>query len=331
MQKERYKNTKEKTFHETEKTIPAEIPKQISKESSQEILEKLRRMLAELNLLDDFLFFKMLNHPEFGEAFSKALLEAIFQRKFGRLRVIPQKVYYGSDVDKHGARLDVYLEEGIENDTVLTWETIYDVEADLKNTEKDKKTLPKRMRFYHSIIDADSLKSGMDYSHLKKVVVIMITPFDPFGYDHMIYTIKNSCMEIPDLPYDDGARTIFLYTKGKKGDVSKELREFLEYMEDTREENVKNETLENIHKMVEIVKRDKGVTLEYMKIFEREQMLREQGREWGREEGREEERANTERERQRADFLEAKLKELLGEDSVFFKNQLSTQTPKGNL
>ena len=61
------------------------------------------------------------------------------------------------------------------------------------------------------------------------------------------------------------------------------------------EENAKNNTLLGIHQMVNRVKRDKGVSLEYMKIFEREQMLRE--------EGREEERVNTEREKQRADQL----------------------------
>lgn len=55
--------------------------------------------------------------------------------------------------------------------------------------------------------------------------------------------------------------------------------------------------------MIEVVKRDKGVTLEYMKIFEREQMLRE-------------ERVNTERERQRAERAEAKLRELLGDKEL---------------
>ena len=67
----------------------------------------------------------------------------------------------------------------------------------------------------------------------------------------------------------------------------------MHYLEDTREENAANEDLKKIHEMVEKVKRDSGVTKEYMKIFERERMLIE--------EGREAERANTERERQRAD------------------------------
>ena len=48
--------------------------------------------------------------------------------------------------------------------------------------------------------------------------------------------------------------------------------------------------------MVMPVKHDKEVTLSFMKIFEREEMIRQQGRK--------EEQANTERERLRADFAE---------------------------
>ena len=61
--------------------------------------------------------------------------------------------------------------------------------------------------------------------------------------------------------------------------------------------------------MVNLVKQDEEVSLQYMKIFEREEMLIEQGRK--------EEQANTELERQRAekekaraDQLEKELQEL---------------------
>lgn len=63
-----------------------------------------RKRLEELNLLDDFLFGSMVTHPEIGEKFIRELLQIIFCRKFGKLTVIPQKTYYGSDTDKHGTR-----------------------------------------------------------------------------------------------------------------------------------------------------------------------------------------------------------------------------------
>ena len=41
----------------------------------------------------------------------------------------------------------------------------------------------------------------------------------------------------------------------------------------------------SIHRMVQTVKQDKEVSLEYMKILERERMIREEGREEGRRDG----------------------------------------------
>ncbi len=53
------------------------------------------KKLEELNLVDDFLFGAVLSYPEIGEEFARKLLETVFERKFGKLTVIPQKVYYG--------------------------------------------------------------------------------------------------------------------------------------------------------------------------------------------------------------------------------------------
>jgi len=251
-----------------------------------------KRKLEDLNLLDDFLFGSMLTYPGIGEKFARALLRAIFGREFGRLTVIPQKIYYGSDTDLHGTRLDVYLEEELPDEANIA----YDVEPNQSDDPESILALPKRIRFYHAKIDARCLKSGEKYTSLKNVVVIMIMPFDPFCLNRMVYTIRNMCQEVPELPYDDGARTLFLYTRGTEGDPPKELRQFLHYMEKSLEENAKNETLRSIHEMVKLVKQDEEVSLEYMKIFEREEMLVNQGRNLERE--------NTERERKRAEAAE---------------------------
>ena len=49
---------------------------------------------------------------------------------------------------------------------------------------------------------------------MKQVYVIFICNYDPFGYDRVLYTIKNRCLEEPEMEYDDGSETIVLYTKG---------------------------------------------------------------------------------------------------------------------
>ena len=170
---------------------------------------------------------------------------------------------------------------------------IYDLEPDQNNKSKSIMAFPKRVRFYHAIIDSRSLKAGEDFGKLKNVYVIFICNYDPFGYDRIKYTIKNTCIEAPEMPYEDGAQTIVLYTKGKNGDISEELRQFLIYMENTTKENAVNEELKEIQEMVDTVKQDGEVSLAYMKGFERDMLMYE--------EGREEERKNTERERERAE------------------------------
>lgn len=189
-----------------------------------------KRTLKNLNLLDDFLFGTLVSHKEFGEAFCRELLQTIFQRKFGKLKVIPQRQYYGDDTGNHGTRLDVYLEE---DSVELEPEALYDLEAENAKDKNKRQNLPKRARFYRAIVDGHSLASGEDYGTLKDVYIIIILPYDPFDRDRLIYTIRNMCQEDPSMPYEDGARTIFLYTKGKKGNISKELQELLHYMEDT--------------------------------------------------------------------------------------------------
>ena len=237
-----------------------------------------KRTLKELNLLDDFLFGSMVTYPGIGEEFSRELLRIIFQKDFGKLIVVPQKVYYGSDTDKHGTRLDVYLEEDVSGLPYLSTTTIYDVEPDQNDDTESIFALPRRVRFYHAKIDGRSLKSGESYRVLKNVIIIMIMPYDPFQLDRMVYTIQNRCIEEPDMPYDDGATTLFLYTKGTKGNPSIELQQLLHYMEHTQDSYATNEDLKKIQQMVDIVKQDEEVSLEYMKIFEREEMLINQGR-----------------------------------------------------
>lgn len=153
------------------------------------------------------------------------------------------------------------------------------------------------------------MKSGEDYRNLKNVIVIMITSYDPFGEDQMIYTVRNMCEELPDMPYDDGSKTLYLYTKGMKGNPSKPLRQLLKYMEHTTEENAATAELQAIQKMVRDVKQEKGVSLAYMKIFEREAMLIEQGRREEREKTLAE-KARADAEKAQANRLEMELQQL---------------------
>lgn len=239
-----------------------------------------RKTLEELNLIDNFLFGLMMTNPEVNEAFARKIVKVILGKQIERIQVVPQKIFYGTDTAYHGTRLDVYIEE--ENNkqgdgSDIVEESVFDIEPEKKNDKVIVNALPKRVRFYHAKIDAETLKSGEDYGMLKKVYVIFIMPFDPFGLNRMVYTIKNSCVEEPEMPYDDGATTIFLYTKGKVGVPSGELEAFLRFFEKTKEENVVNEDLQEIENMVNRVKKDRKAGIDYMKYYEEQAMIKREG------------------------------------------------------
>ena len=179
------------------------------------------------------------------------------------MEIVAQKVYSGMDTDLRGARLDLYVEENdcAKMDAAYN-DSIYDLEPDRNNKVSMVKAFPKRARFYHATIDRHILKSGEEFGNLKNVYVIFLCNYDPFGYDRMQYTIKNMCVE------------------------------------DTDHVHAVSDTLRELQEMVDIVKHDGEVSLAYMKWFEHDRMMME--------EGREEERKNIERERLRAENAEAR-------------------------
>lgn len=282
-------NEKKKTVKESAAGKETARKKTAKEKTAEE--QAAKKKLAEMNLLDDFLFGAVVTYPQVGEQFVRVLLKTIFGREFKHLSVTAQKVLYGSDTDRHGARLDVYLEPEVEDFEERA--TVYDIEPDRNDSASDKRELPRRMRFYHAKITARSLNSGAGYDELKNVVIIMIMPYDPFGLGHMVYTVKNKCVEIPEMEYEDGASTLFLYPKGTRGVPNEELRQLLHYMEDSTNVNAVNEDLCKLHKMVKTVKNDPEVVARHMigYLMRQEELNRmrkevAEGRAEGRAEGK---------------------------------------------
>lgn len=112
--------------------------------------------------------------------------------------------------------------------------------------------------------------------------MIFITPFDPFGYNRMVYTIKNYCVEQPDMEYEDGAMTIFLYTKGSVGNYSEDLQKFLTYFEESTDENAVTDDLRELQSMVSQIKDNRKVGLSYMRAYEEKELLKRIYHEEGR-------------------------------------------------
>lgn len=246
------------------------------------------RRLEDLNLMDDFLFQEMLMQEDIGEEFCRILLSTILGRPFRRVKVIPQKSIPGPNTNLHCIRIDAYIEDLSEEETLpgihmsdaRVVSDIYDIEP---NNTYEKETLPRRTRYYHSLIDAQLLEKGIDYGRLPNVTTIIILPYDPFGQNRMLYTFKMQCTEDSSVAYNDGTTKIFLYTRGKGS--GKALRDMLNYMQETTDDNVTNQDIEAVHRLVRKVKQNQEVGINYMKSWEREAYIRNEGKTEGKSEG----------------------------------------------
>lgn len=104
----------------------------------------------------------------------------------------------------------------------------------------------------------------------------------------MVYTIENHCVEDASVRYDDGVKKIFLYTKGTEGNPGRELQDMLKYMEESTEENVTNPDIEKVHQFVQKIKHKAETGVNYMKSWEWDEMIREEGLKQGLEQARQE-------------------------------------------
>ena len=232
--------------------------------------------LKDLNLTDRFLFDEVMEDKQTH----RDVLEIIFQREIPlleengtekELRVFPLS---------RSIRMDVFA---------------VDKEDKIYNTEmqqKKRNDLAKRSRYYQSMIDTSLLEPGIpSYNLLKDSYIIMITPFDLFGYGRYQYTFETGCREEPGCILEDGAVRIFLNTRGTNPEeVPQELVDLLHYLEHTTDEEAEktdSQRIRRIHSHVCKVKSSEEIGVKYMQAWEEKYYEREEGREEGIKEGME--------------------------------------------
>ena len=187
----------------------------------------MRRKLEELNLIDDYLMSCVAGDPFVGEACIRKILSVLLGREIAHVRVTAQRVFPGTDTDLRGIRMDVEVEEFTETDGAENVASVYDIEPHNIRTTN----LPHHNRFYQAKIDSRRLPSGeRDFSKLPDLYVIMITSFDPFGKNRMVYTFRNRCLEDPEVEYQDGLTFVYFYTGGTNGG-SQAIKNMLNYIQ----------------------------------------------------------------------------------------------------
>ena len=233
-------------------------------------MEQKQKTLKDLNLLDRFLFSQAADDPDT----MRDMLEIILGREVV-LKLLPQteKEQRTHPLNRY-VRLDVWAMDEEER--------IYNTEVQREDTGN----LPKRSRFYQALIDSNLLKPGeVGFQSLNPVYIILICPFDLFGYGLYRYTFQMQCKEVPGLSLQDDAVRIFLNTRGQRTEgVSQELIELLRYMEHTTEEvsaSCTSERIHNIQKRIRTIKSSEKIGVKYMQAWEEKILDQEKARKEG--------------------------------------------------
>ena len=261
-------------------------------------LLQYKKQWENLRLDDDFLFGKVMQDPKL----CKELLQRILpDMKITRVTFPEVQKTIRPDMDAKSVRLDIYAEDDKK--------VIYDVEIQ----KLDTKELPKRSRYYQSVIDVQLLERGHNYSELRKSFIIFICMKDIFRQGRHIYTFENICREDGGLPLHDQAIKIFLNADGTLDDVSPELKSFLDYLKgktaekqgEGAEKQTEDPYIQELEAAVRKAKQNREWRREYMMLWMRDQENFErgieqgmergvkQGRKQGRKEGMKQQRRNT--------------------------------------
>ena len=246
---------------------------------------RYKRKLSDLSLIDDHLFGLFIQEAG-SEEILKGLIERMLDVKISKISLKQKQHEISNDPDLHGIRLDAFVQEENSN-------TLYDIEVQTVDT----KNIPKRMRYYQSLIDREQMPSGeFDYNILPKTVIIFVTDFDPFGQGLYRYTFENTCLEKNSLKLGDESIKVVLNTKGRISEgVKTELVELLKYFQNSTKETAENASsdfVKRLDKMLEPIKNSPKFGGEFMsiqeKIYTEKKISREEGIRIGEKKGREE-------------------------------------------
>ena len=232
-----------------------------------ENIEDSQTSWEELSISNDFLFGKVMQNPEL----CKELLQRILpDLKIDHIEYPELQKNIRQDIDAKSVRLDVYVKD--------EKAVVYDIEMQVSDT----KELPKRSRYYQSMIDLQLIDKGQYYNELNRSYVIFICPFDAFGKGRPGYTFEHICKEDGSISMGDEAVKIFLNAKGTMDDVSKELKAFLDYIAGKKPVD---SYVEKLEEAVKEAKKNREWRHEYMTLLMRDQENQKIGEKRGEKNG----------------------------------------------
>ena len=214
-----------------------------------------KKEFKDLSLLDAFLFALATENPKDAELIARTIIRRVFGWQVADIQVEMEKQYLGTRIGGKGIRLDLQVTEMNQGKAVR----LYDIEPNAY----EEQYLEKRSRYYLSLTDVKHLGTSKKYKEFSDYFSVWILPYDPFGDNRMVYTVKNMVVENPNLVYNEGVTRVFLYTDGELGGTE-EIQSLLKYMEDSNESNAVDSELKEIHSVVSRIKSDEEAGEHYM-------------------------------------------------------------------
>ena len=168
-------------------------------------------------------------------------------------------------IDAKSVRFDVYTKDD---------KRIFDLEIQTTDT----KNLPKRARYYQSIIDMDNLSKGENYTKLKDSYVIFLCLTDIFQKNLPVYTFENVCREDKKIKLNDRAFKVFFNAEECDKLNSEDEKNFFRFLKGEKAETGLSRSIEE---KVEFAKKNALWRRQYMTwqqtIDEEKDIAREEG------------------------------------------------------
>ena len=206
----------------------------------------------DLKISNDFMFKEVMKS---NKELCKRLVGSIMQQEIEDIVYIDTEKTLQPYYDSRGIRLDVILAD--EN------HTRYNLEMQARNviSKAGVALLPKRTRYYKSVIDMDMLKKGQDFDQLNPLVLIFICTFDFYKEGRYVYTFKSRCLENLELELANDVTVKLVNAKGNQGQINDLLKNFLQYVMTNKPVD---DFTKDVERQVWAVKNDKKAREEYM-------------------------------------------------------------------
>ena len=204
----------------------------------------LQKPFEALTFADDFMFCKVMEH----DAICKEFLEMLFSAKIEHITYLSSQNTVTCNSGVKSVRLDILLKDGAG--------TSYDIEMQVGN----EYNIPKRMRYYQSILDVAFLDQGYSYKSLNDSFIIFICLFDPIGKNRAVYSFENICKEDATIPLQDGTKKIILNASAFKAADDQDLQGFLQYVKTGK---VTTDYTRRIEKVIQTIKISEQARKEY--------------------------------------------------------------------